>query len=299
MKAITISATIALVAFTVTSARNCDAAPATPPCFSPLNDPSKRVSEDFKDLEAKTTKRKAKEVERFLPIEGSNEVNIDFYYLKFSAPKNVSLETFFKVVRLRFALFAEGERGSYGFDAYGSKYERNDPLYMKNSKVWEQDIPEGALMSFDLGTPLPSWYKKTDLTYRLAQADGDLQVTCATKTDFVFSTVESKRGGAHPVSGKRGFGLKDNGDGTWMFYSKAVDAVTVSKKNWMGQKLGMDILCLGHEFWRQFYGQMSKYLESRGLRVQEYFNGNHGPVPYPFKAGSQPPTKVCPPPGSA
>src|SRR5262245_12160105 len=41
----------------------------------------------------------------------------------------------------------------------------------------------------------------------------------------------SSKGCKHPVSGNRGFGIKDNGDDTWTFYSKAVDRETPFWKN--------------------------------------------------------------------
>jgi hypothetical protein len=70
----------------------------------------------------------------------------------------------------------------------------------------------------------------------------------------------SSKGGKHPVSGNRGFGIKDNSDDTWTFYSKAVDRETPFWKNTFARKAGKDVFCLVHGFWRLFYGGMKDYL---------------------------------------
>jgi len=257
-----------------------------------------RNPDDFKELAKTTDKARVHGVEKFLKIEplfGETDVNIDFYYVKFSRPQSGTLESLFKDLRLHYNQFAEGSAKDYGFDAYGDTREEGDPVRKKNAELWAKDIPLGALMSFNLDTLWPQTFKKGDFSYRFARADGDLQVTCATKTDFVFSTVESKRGGAHPVSGNRGFGIKDNSDNTWSFYSKAVDRAT---KTYLKPLVGSwlkNTFCLGHKFWLQFYDEMKKYLRGRGINVndKDVFSGNHGPVPFPFHPGPQPPTMSC------
>jgi hypothetical protein len=70
----------------------------------------------------------------------------------------------------------------------------------------------------------------------------------------------SSKGGKHPVSGNRGFGIKDSGDDIWTFYPKAVDRETPFWKNTFARKAGKNVFCLGHGFWRLSYGGMKDYL---------------------------------------
>jgi len=262
-------------------------------CFSVLSDPTVRKAADFADLAKTTTRKKVDGVKDFLHVEDTDTVNVDFYYVRFKNPPGKTLKAVFKEMRQKFGLFAEGFKKDFGFDAYGAnRGDPNDKLYVKNAGLWKQDLPLDALMSFNLDTLWPETFRsrRGGKVYNAATADGDLQVTCASDTDFVFSTVESERGGPHPVSGNRGFGLMDNGDGTWTFYSKAVDRKSAGAKNWMAgalAKIGAvdNVYCLGHGFWMQFYPLMQKYLRENGMSTSpnDFYHDNHGPVPFPLQ----------------
>ena len=236
----------------------------------------------------------------FLPLDtGENtKANIDFYYIKFARPGDRNIEDLFKELRTNFGSIITGISTDYGFGPYKSSA---DPQGKTNEKMWKSDNPLNAVMSFNLDTPLPATMISRisagngpisgPVRYVVSKA-GDLQVTCATKTDFVFSTVKSKNGGPHPVSGNRGFGLADNGDGTWTFYSKAVDRLTTGYNPKI--LLAFDVFCKGHRFWESiFYPGMKKYLEHKGLTVREIWTQNHGPVPFPFEQGPPVPTMQC------
>jgi hypothetical protein len=265
-------------------------------CFTPLSDRTSRDPANFQDLAKNTTATPAPGVTQFLfPIrDGTPEVNIDFYYVRFNSPQNTTLEELFKDLRFHFNTFAEGNTKDFGFGPYPASKDPNDPVKQSNDALWKKDIPLKALMRFQLDTlwPATGFSANAAVRYVMHKA-GDLQVTCATKTDFVFSTVESETGWSHPVAGNRGFGLMDNGDGTWMFYSKAVDRKTFSGANLAARFIQKDVFCLGHKFWLLFYSDMKTYLEGKRMRVREIWTGNHGPVPFPFQMGSQTPTKEC------
>ncbi|MGY8684764.1 hypothetical protein Q2941_44505 [Bradyrhizobium sp. UFLA05-153] len=285
----------ALLVFAITMAATISEAA---PCFAPLADRNSRNPDNFKDLAKNTAATAQKGVKRFLPLISADTklVNIDFYYINFTQPKTGTVESLFKRLRLNFNTFAEGTSKDFGFGAYAASDDANDSIRKTNEKLWNQDVPLKALMSFGLDTLWPATSFGAAARY-IKDKHGDLQVTCATKTDFVFSTVQSERGGDHPVSGNRGFGLTDNLDGTWTFYSKAVDRKTDNGENWLATTIfRKDVFCLGHQFWLLFYSDMKTYLEQQkdlSIKVKEIWTGNHGPAPYPFQNGAESKTYEC------
>lgn len=276
------------------------------PCFAPLSDPASRDSSNFVDLAKQTTAKPMPGVKKFLPlvVAEDDKANIDYYYIRFTRHPKKTPEQVFKDLRLNFNRFAAGTTKVFGFGPYKETGSDSDSIGRENAKLWAKDVPLNAVMSFNLDTPMPATRMVSivgssgspEWVRGIVNKAGDLQVTCASKLDFVFSTVESENGGPHPVSGNRGFGLKDNGDGTWTFYSKAVDRRTTGEWN---PKIILgtffDTFCRGHDFWKSyFYPEMYKYLESKGMTPTEpVWIGNHGPVPFPFKPGPQPATAEC------
>lgn len=277
-------------------------------CVSPLAKPRDRDPINWTDVRGTVLTAPANGVVRFLPFTGNDvegPANIDFYYVKFTVPKNVDRAKFFRIIRLSFPVFASGTDNRFAFGEYEASNDIKDPVRTNNIKLWESEDPKGALMTFNLDTLAPmSAFLKPALpgTGRVSiivpkvgqyfiEKAGDVQVVCATPNDFVFATVESKLGGMHPVAGFRGFGLvADPGGATWTFFMKAVDRDSGSKMN----KFAMgDVFCLGHEFWKSFFDQFERFVERKGLKVMERSLYNHGPAPYPLKDGTQSPALTC------
>ncbi|MDN3220039.1 hypothetical protein [Pseudomonas nunensis] len=268
-------------------------------CFKslPINELSSRNVDYFKDLANwRPPIKEAKEVKRFLPPGSGvgNMVNIDFYYVIFRKPPDKTLAELFKDIRLHFGEFARGATSDYDFQPYGKLFEVS-AYSEENRKKWESDNPTGALMSFKLDTQFanPKTFAqkvgyKVVRTFKFAHPWGDVQSTCATDTDFVFSTVETVRGYTHPVAGNRGFGIRDAGNGNWIFYSKAVDRESDSYYNKAAPK---SVFCHGHLFWLDFYSNVKNYLNSHGMPVQSVVTTNRGIVWWPFRSNEPPPNE--------
>lgn len=262
-------------------------------CFKPLplNDLASRDVDYFKDLANwRSPIKEAKHVKRFLPPDSGigDVVNMDFYYVTFKSPSGKSLGDAFKAIRLHFPEFARGSTGEYDFKAYGTTLDLSG--YAKeNQKKWESTTLVGALMTFKLDTayPRPTSFGQV-LKRRIMFIDpwGSVQATCGSDTDFIFSTVDIENGWIHPVAGNRGFGIRDAGNGNWMFYSKAVDRESDNPLNYLGAKT---VFCYGHLFWLNFYSNMKDYLNRNGMPVQHVGTTNRGTMWWPFRPKDPPP----------
>lgn len=245
-------------------------------CFSYLQNPASKDRANWDDLVNRNVDEAsgvvpAKHVTRILKLrDGIGEkFNLDYFALTFSAPPGKTVPEFFLEMRQAFPLFA-GETGKYAFHPYGFKaLDPKDPDRIENGKKWAQVDHDGALMTFLLFgltisiTPLSGPEEK-----KFGRRYGDVQSICSSPTDFIFATVETETA-LHPVSGIRGFGLKDNGDGTWTFYSKAADrrSDVWSNKPIASTGFGFDVFYQGRLFWDKFYSNMKEHLESKGLKV--------------------------------
>jgi hypothetical protein len=264
-------------------------------CFEPLTNPADRDPTHFHDIAEHNPSNPAKGVIRFETLGSTKgKANIDYLFVTFTPPSGVTLPDFFRTIRLNYYRFASGDLHIYGFGPYEESTDPADPVRAANQAKWRSDQPLGALMTFNLDSAWPfSGEIGAGVPGKgasILEKRGDVQVTCASPTDFIFSTVESKVAGMHPVAGNRGFGLKANPDGTWTFYSKAVDQDSGSKMNWLlaANPMEENIFCKGQGFWAGFFLELRSFLKDKGLKIKEWNLKNHGPVPYPFGTGQQP-----------
>jgi hypothetical protein len=265
---------------------------ATAQCFQPLKTPFSTDVTEWKDLAEMAPTVTADGVISVQTIKSGvgDKINLDFYSVTFQKDKNHSLEEFFKRLRLRFPELTHGQESMYGYTAsnwlfpYRGTSVGDDKLLKQNETRWQSDDPKGAVMSFALATtnyrPALTLVATTGgKTISVVQKHGDVAVTCSSSTDFVFSTLETTNGGKHPVSGNRGFGLKDNKDGTWTFYTKGADRQSDSKLNSVKTiPSGADAIFLsGNDFWLQFFANLKEFLNDNGTPV----------VPGSFKTNSK------------
>ena len=246
-------------------------------CFTYLEDPKSRDRKNWDDLLTQDDKiKKAKNVVKFLlPKDGYGDyMNMDYFALTFEAPPNVTVEAFFAQMRKDFNVFAAWDGGYNVFGAYGPNVRnisQPDPDREENEKKWAQADHTGALMTFLLAGMGFSTHPTSNLgsQFLVVKQYGDVQSTCSSSTDFIFTTVKTDTD-THPVSGRRGFGLKeDSGKRTWTFYSKAVDRRSNTAMN-IAHEFGApapDVYVEGRKFWSGFYAKMVEYLKEKKIKV--------------------------------
>jgi len=265
-------------------------------CFAPVSNPTSNIKDDWKDLVQFMPVVHEEGVVRVqtIPNGFGDKINLDFYSITFRKDPTRSLSVVFRDIRRHFNSFTHDAETFYeeSADTYFLPYRASpsaDDLSSKRNKmVWESEDPKGAVMSFVLKSYTPALaLAATTHGIRIVQEQGDVVATCATQTDFIFTTVYTLKDTYHPVSGHRGFGIRDNGDGTWTFYSKGADRETKmeSGAEYFGNialrhgamnpeiegsplKENPDaVFQVGHKFWLHFFSNLEGYLDQRGMTV--------------------------------
>jgi hypothetical protein len=167
-----------------------------------------------------------------------DELNLDYYSITItSLPENFSdPEALLEHVRLNFGDFLEGGGTEFG--------EYNE----ENWTRFQSDNPTGSIVHFDvfLGPINPG-----DLSVITAKAQSNY---------WVFSTIRTTRDLKHPVSGNRQFGLVDNLDGTYTFFTRGADRPTSKLDSWMSNSIFEG----AHRLWIATMGNMANYVNSNG-----------------------------------
>lgn len=279
-------------------------------CVSPLSNPASTDPDNWQDLLALEPVTSNPEVELVQRIRAgsSTSINLDFYSYTYKRHPTKDIKAAFRDIRQRFRIYARGSSGDspQHFLPYRKGPSIEEETYRKNDVLWRSSDPQGALMTFVLASHEPVLVLKATFD-RLTPVfeQGDVLATCASDLDFVFTTVKTLNNGWHPVSGHRGFGMRDNGDGTWTFFSKGADraspsfsvsldkAVVIASnaKNAFGKgTVDPDdhIFMLGHEFWLRFFEAVTDDLARQDMElVRSSVNSKR----YPFSAvstGTQP-----------
>jgi hypothetical protein len=287
-------------------------------CFTPLAKPESTNSADWKKdfIDFNPTVKPEGVVQVYKITDGvGDKINLDFYSVTFHKPSdsNMTIERVFREVRQHFPRFVADNPGREGgpsgsnFKPYGATSDPNDRLFKNNLKLWLSDNPTGALMSFTFKS-----YTVGALSGRalmIVAEQGDVAVECASKTDFIFATVYTENHTEHPVSGYRGFGIKENpGTDTWTIYAMAADRETKSPsgRQYIGNFLlknhlapgiegGEDAIYReGHKFWLVFFPNLVDYLEDEGMKfVRESFITNSCRYAYSSTSGASPSPMFC------
>ena len=212
-------------------------------CVNPLNDPQSKDTSKWAELSSfKASNKLNSDIKEVLSIDkGTGDViNLDYYAITIDAIPGKTIHQFFREFRksLPRDLFAH------------TKHYSLKPYSSKNVDVWNADNPKGAVMTFVLAgyTPkIPATLRST----RLELENGDVVLSCYSDLSFVFSTIKTEKNGHHPVAGNRGFGVKDNGDGSWTIYTKAADRLN----DYFGNTIATlmegkgSVFKMGHEVW--------------------------------------------------
>jgi hypothetical protein len=79
---------------------------------------------------------------------------------------------------------------------------------------------------------------------------------------WVFTPVYSDQNGdfGHPLAGHRQFGITNNGDGSYTFFTRGIDTPYGVIDNWSSK----DIFAGAHELWSNVMNNVTNYVNSNG-----------------------------------
>ena len=116
---------------------------------------------------------------------------------------------------------------------------------------------------------------------RIEIENGDVLVSCHSSQSFIFSTVYTEKNGYHPVSGNRGFGILDNGNGSWTLFTKGADRMSGYLGNAAEVIRQFDsdaIFKEGHKIWVQLLNNIATEYTKQKPRNQ-IVNSHRYPYP--------------------
>lgn len=194
---------------------------------------------------------------------GHGDLNIDQYSITLDS-MGQSAADFMSEVR--------GDLANVLFD--GSAYQDFHAYDEHDDTLWTSEDATGAVMVFGL----------KDIAGVIPAEDGAVVVSCFDPTNFVFSTVQVGSmltpwdPGLHPVSGNRGFGVRDNGDGSLTFFVKATDRVVDDGMfSLLGESFREKIFAQGHSVWVNMLENITDQFPERNPRDTAIYSER---VPY-------------------
>ena len=132
-------------------------------------------------------------------------LNIDYFGVNFNEfPNGMNPEGFFTFVRQNFMQFDNGCNSTFNF----SNLEVDNNL-------WNSNSPIGTIFDINI------WGPDNGAVVVSQFEDSPNSCFC-----WTFTTITNNNSGTHPVSGNRQFGLNQESDGSWTFYTRGVDRAT-------------------------------------------------------------------------
>lgn len=235
----------AFAAFSASSALGCASPVTAPLAFERSN--WRDVEELRTDYPSNANIARRQDLKR----DGHGSLNIDLYTLTIDA-NGQSASSLLRELRLNL------DRVIFAGTTYAVA-----PLNEREEALWRSQDPSGAVMVFTLAG--------IDGVFPLER--GAVFVACSTSHSFIFSTLEMSPYGLHPVAGNRAFGVRDNGDGTLMIYTKAADrVVNAGAFSALNAALREEIFSQGDQVWRHMLTNLEDAYSDRNPRDHFIFS---------------------------
>ena len=107
---------------------------------------------------------------------------------------------------------------------------------------------------------------------RITPITQDGSVICSNQESrsWTFTTIESPEDWNHPVSGNRQFGLEQNPDGSYIFYTRGVDRVAERFDHFVGNtSFFPSAFEGGDEFWEDFQDNIQSFINDNAGQAQK------------------------------
>lgn len=177
-----------------------------------------------------------------------SETNFDYYSTVLTLPANMSMEQVFDRIRSNFASFKKGAEATEKFEASKSSEQL----------LFNSENPNTSIMRFVVNPGFP---------INLITKEGMAVITSNYQKDensmsWVFSPVYSDQNGdyGHPLWGNRQFGITNNKNGTYTFFTRGID----KPYGYIDAKLQDKIFEGANQLWPNVIGNVSDYVRRIG-----------------------------------
>lgn len=182
--------------------------------------------------------------------DGWGQINLDYYPVvveRFptSDGDRMTPEAFLARVRRNFNDFVDTDWGE--FEPYASGTDTGWDT--ENEARWLSADPLGTVVHIDIGGP----------------DNGSVIVSLAEPRRWRFSTLWTEVDAGHPVSGNREWGIRDNRNGTYTFYTRAADRLTTAP-DWAAGVVGVPF-CAADQLWKSLQEGVRTYVNDNGGRA--------------------------------
>lgn len=158
--------------------------------------------------------------------DGNGDVNLDYYpiiveKLPVIDGKKIRAEVVLEYIRRNLNSMVDNSRSIFA------------PFKLDDQQKWNSNKPLGSVLQIDIEVLVPLGF--TDIPLGVTDL-AMVVVSKRTSSEWVFSTVRGGSGwwaindtdtpGAHPVSGNRAFGFREETNGTYTFYTMGADRAT-------------------------------------------------------------------------
>jgi RHS repeat-associated protein len=172
--------------------------------------------------------------------------NYDYYSASFTLPKNMTMNDVFNYLRENFTEFKKG----------ATQTEKFDPAGRKEQALFTSNNPLSSVMKFTVDPGFPLGLVKE----RMSVITSKFQMN-ENSMSWVFSPIYNDQSGAgHPLAGNRQFGIVNNGNNTYTFFTRGTDKA-YGYIDGFKQK---DIFEGANSLWTNVISNFSNYINQQG-----------------------------------
>ena len=181
-------------------------------------------------------------ISRIQSINDANSavINMDYFpirvnQLPYDGNTRMTAPQFLEHIRTNLNFFVNTTYGHFRpYNYYG----------IDDEGLWYSNNPKGAVMLIDMMGP----------------DNGSVIVTESSQNKWIFTAIYDPKYGTHPISGNREFGYEQNSDGSYTFYTKAIDRLTTPFHNSM-QLIGFG---MADALWESFRLKVNNFVNEKG-----------------------------------
>lgn len=184
-------------------------------------------------------------------------INLDYFPVTINTlPKNPATgikftpTQFLNYVRLNINNFVDTNISRFSPTTLSTGYNE--------SQIWNSSNPLGAIIHIDIPQPA---------------GDGSVICSVSDSNHWIFTTIEvpwkptnSNADGKHPVSGNREFGLIQNSNGTYTFYTRGVDRMTDGFESSFAENASIfvDPFANPDKLWNSLKTKVANFVQNNG-----------------------------------